>query len=248
MERWGRVREHDLKGRGQVHVLTTSLGDLVAKRMSRGGIIGGLLRESYADPDRPLREALLAEQLIAAGCRTPAVAVARATRRAPGSWRLELATVRVQGARDLLDVLLELQAQAADPGDLAERSGRSLAGLHGAGLHHRDLQVKNLLVEPGDGPLVVIDLDRCQLARPLPPASAREGLLRFLRSLAKHGLLPRAGADPEPRFAGALLQGVLEGYGDLERAGLDLPSLRTALARQLRFHAPFWPRVARRSS
>jgi len=100
--------------------------------------------------------------------------------------------------------------------------------------------VKNLLVEPGEGPLVVLDLDRCRLVRPLPAPAARRGLLRFLRSLAKHGLLPRTGAEPDPRFATALLDGVLRGYGDLARVGLDVAGLRAALARQLRFHAPFW--------
>lgn len=240
LERWGEPLEHDLHGRGAVHLLGTSHGEIVAKRMSRGGLVGGMFRESYADPWRPAREAALAEALLVRDCRTPPIVVVRATRRAGRTWRLELATERVVGGRDLLDVLLEAYAEGREPGALAERLGTSLAGLHAAGLDHRDLQVKNLLVPPDEGALVVLDLDGCELREVLGTERRAAGLLRMLRSLAKHGLLPRRGARPRGDFAAVLLEGVAGAYPVGEVLGWSGAELARRLRRELRLREWCW--------
>lgn len=240
LESWGERLEHDLHGRGAVHLLGTPRGELVAKRMSRGGLIGGMFRESYADPWRPAREAALAEALLRRGCRTPPVVVVRATRRSGGTWRLELATERVMGGRDLLDVLRATHAAGASPAELAARIGTTLLALHEAGLEHRDLQVKNLLVPPDAGPLVVLDLDGCELRDPLESARRATGLLRMLRSLAKHGLLPRRGARPREGFAEALLQGVFSSYGVEKVPGWTATELDRRLRQELRLREWCW--------
>ena len=146
---WGVPVEHNLAGRGPVHVLRTSRGEIVAKAYSRGGLIGGVFRHWYMDAKRPLREAAAAEELMRRHCPTPPVVAARATRGAAGMVRLEIATARVEGARDLLDVLQglfrndkssghELNRNRDNSGDvstwdqLASDAGRTLRMLHDA--------------------------------------------------------------------------------------------------------------------
>jgi hypothetical protein len=191
---WGAPVAHALSGRGPVEVLSTPRGEIVGKALRRGGLAGGLLRDTFFDARRPLREAEAAEQLAARGIRTPPVVAARVTRRAAG-LRVESATARVPGV-DLLEAARDRRALPA----LAIAAGRTLRAAHDAGLRHRDLQVKNLLVPagfPGAGgagrpePLVILDLDRCSVGEALDDAERRHALVRFGRSLVKQGVLPR---------------------------------------------------------
>ena len=197
---WGRPVAHALAGRGPVEVLATPRGEIVGKALRRGGLAGGLLRDTFFDARRPLREAEAAELLAARGIRTPPVVAARVTRRAAG-LRVESATARVPGV-DLLEACRDARSLPA----LATAAGRTLRAAHDAGLRHRDLQVKNLLVPAGfpgpggaadPGPLVVLDLDRCSVAAPLELDERRRALVRFGRSLVKRGLLPRLGPVSE---------------------------------------------------
>jgi hypothetical protein len=128
---------------------------------------------------------------------TPPVIAARATRVLPLLWKLEVATARLPAEGDLLDVL---RARGSVPG-LALAAGRTLRHAHDAGLRHRDLQVKNLLVPagfPGAGgasdpvALVVLDLDRCDVGAPLVEEERIAALARFARSLVKQKVLPGA--------------------------------------------------------
>jgi 3-deoxy-D-manno-octulosonic acid kinase len=197
LEAWGRSVPHALRGRAAVHVLATPRGEIVAKRLQRGGMLGGVLRGLYADASRSLREAEAAEALAARGVPTPSVIAARATRVLPLLWKLEVATARLPAEGDLLDVLRE---RGAVPG-LALAVGRTLRRAHDAGLRHRDLQVKNLLVPAGfPGPggagdpaaLVVLDLDRCAVGESLAEEERLAALARFARSLVKQKVLPGA--------------------------------------------------------
>jgi len=249
---WGRPVQHDLHGRGAVHVLSTARGDIVAKAYQRGGVVGGVLRASYLDRWRPAREAAVAEGLLRRGCPTPPVVVARATRGRGGLYRLEIATARVAGARDLLVVLREAAQQRA-PGrrgahseadplvGLAVRLGSTLRRLHDVGLAHRDLQVKNLLVPRDDGPLPVIDLDRCALVEHLGPPQRIVSLSRFARSLVKHGLLPGLSGRGDRRSVAAIAAFVAA-YGALDELarGPLRRRLRRHLRRSLRWHELLW--------
>ncbi len=238
---WGRPVEHRLVGRGPVHVLETDSGPIVAKRLERGGLLGGFLRTLFSDPTRSWHEADVAERLAAAGCRTPAVVVARTTRVGLGLYRLELATARIVRARDLLAAV----PGAPDRPDLALRTGRLLRRLHDVGLRHRDLQVKNLLVPHEGGELVVIDLDRCRLdeQRPLDDAERLASLTRFARSLVKRGLLATPGRVSGGHPVGpAEVAAFVGGYGSLPAHGPE--SLRGALCarleRQVAWHRLGW--------
>jgi hypothetical protein len=218
-----------------VQVLATPRGEIVAKQLVRGGLAGGLLRRRFLDPDRPLREAAAAEALAARGLLTPPVVAARATP-AGGLWVLEVATARLAARGDLLEVL-----RAGMPTGLPGVVGRTLRAAHDAGLRHRDLQVKNLLVldAPGHAPglgaqalaLAILDLDRCSVGEPLDAGERVAALSRLARSLVKHDVLPRAAALRE--FARAAASDALPAPELLRRVA-------RATARAVRIHRPLW--------
>lgn len=244
LERWGRpVPDHGLRGRGAVHVLATDAGELVAKRVGRGGLLGRWLPDRYLDGLRGFREALLAERLVAAGVATPPRVVVRSVR-VGGLHRWETASARLPAARDLQAVLEQEPADGRPA--LALRVGAFLRRLHDAGLAHRDLQVKNLLLS-AEGRPWILDLDGCRLVPGgLDGPRALASLARFGRSLVKRGLLeaPTAGA-PAP----ASVRAFWRGYG--ARAGQGraaaLAEVDRRLRRQLRWHALLWGRGSRAS-
>jgi hypothetical protein len=242
---WGTAVLHALAGRGVVHVLATPRGEIVAKQFSRGGMVGGLLRERYFDARRPLREAEAAELLLQRGVRTPVVVAARVTR-LRGGLRLEVATAREPG----VDLLSACRGGASLP-TLGLALGRTLRTAHAAGLRHRDLQVKNLLVPagfPGAGgsqdpeSLVILDLDRCSVGGPLAEAERQSSLVRLGRSLVKQGLLPGALRDAvAPTRAVWACRAFVRAYGVPAGAGAAFLARLTAETRaQLRTHAWLW--------
>jgi hypothetical protein len=242
---WGDAVPHALSGRGEILVLSTARGEIVAKRLGRGGLLSGLARHLFLDARRGWREAEVAEDLRRAGWATPAVVAARSTRRVGLLHELEIATARVDGAVDLLAAL-----RADGPTDgLARATGRTLRGLHDAGLRHRDLQARNLLVPdgfPGSGgaadpdALIVIDLDRCRMGAPLDGTERIAAWARLGRSLVKTGILPSRG--PADSRALAACRAALRAYGTL--GGVRPASLMRAVSRKLRrdvvVHRTLW--------
>ncbi|MHC5212235.1 MAG: lipopolysaccharide kinase InaA family protein [Planctomycetota bacterium] len=248
---WGRPVPHSLRGRGEVHVLDTACGEIVAKRLQRGGVLGGFLRTWFADGRRPLREAEAAEQLARRDCRTPPIVAARVQRGLFGLCRIETATPRVVGAVDLLDAL----RGQSDAGALALAAGRTLRAAHDAGLHHRDLQAKNLLVPAGfPGPggesdpeaLLILDLDRCRVDASLDDAERVAALARLGRSLVKHRVLPRAPGEPSAR-ALWVCRAFFRAYGPLghDSAARALARVSTAVQRSVARHLLLWPEADR---
>lgn len=246
LQAWGRPVPHTLAGRGDVHVLDTARGEIVAKQLLRGGVVGGFLRTWFADARRPLREAAAAERLALSGCRTPPIVAARVRRSWFGLCRIETATPREAGAVDLLSALRD----PAGRGVLAAAAGRTLRAAHAAGLHHRDLQAKNLLVPagfPGPGgasdpePLVILDLDRCRVDPPLSSLDKLAALARLGRSLVKHRLLPRARGDTTSSSLWAT-RAFIRAYGSLdgERPGGTFAMVAEAVRRGVARHLPFW--------
>ena len=249
---WGAPVAHALSGRGPVEVLSTPRGEIVGKALRRGGLAGGLLRDTFFDARRPLREAEAAELLAARGVGTPPVVAARITRRAAG-LRVETATARVAGV-DLLEAARDRLALPA----LAIAAGQTLRAAHDAGLRHRDLQVKNLLVPEGfpwpggagrPAPLVVLDLDRCSVGEALDEAERRRALIRFGRSLVKQGVLPRGAAGGAvPSAATRACRPFVRAYcASQDEQAAFLGSLAAGVREQVARHAWRWSDSAGRN-
>lgn len=181
--------ERGATGRGPRAVVEVGEGAAVlVKQCLRGGWLSRLNRARYASGRRFLRELDVGRRAASAGCPVlPAVGVVLRRAR-PGlvAWSM---SPYMEGARDLS---LEMR-RLTDPVERERVLEQALAAveiLYRRGLHHRDLNLGNLLVagsSEGRGPVVrVIDLDRARyVGRPLSASVGRRVTARFERSWRK---------------------------------------------------------------
>jgi 3-deoxy-D-manno-octulosonic acid kinase len=97
--------------------------------------------------------------------------------------RIDILTSEVPGARDLASVLGE---SPNDPRPVLEATARLIAALAGAGAHHADLNLKNVLIARSSRGTTasVLDVDRVSLGLGREDAMKRN-LARFERSARK---------------------------------------------------------------
>jgi 3-deoxy-D-manno-octulosonic acid kinase len=102
-----------------------------------------------------------------------------------------LVTEELAGARDLLEVVGGVRVGPPPPSAarraLAVAVGRAVARMHGAGIVHADLNLKNLLVRDAfDRPEVfIVDFDKARVATEVSAREQWANLRRLDRSLRK---------------------------------------------------------------
>ncbi|MEX1026156.1 MAG: lipopolysaccharide kinase InaA family protein [Planctomycetota bacterium] len=177
----------ELHGRRPLATVRGSAGQVLVRRFRHGGLFAPVTGDRFLDRARPFRELALAERLRALGIATPAVVAARARRCLPFGWRLELFTLRVEGARDLaacLDERRERRLTDAEWRALVRRAGDLVGRAHAAGFVHADLHPKNILEAP-DGTLMLLDLDGSRFVDALDDAARTANLERLWRWVAR---------------------------------------------------------------
>ena len=211
-----------LRGRGRVHVVPAPSGPWpadtrwVVRHYRRGGAVARLMGDRYlwSPSPRPVREYRAIGAVEALGIPTPA-AVGAATYPAGPFYRGDLVTEWVPGSRDLAAVLFGAAqldgtwasggpggepvpvAGEAEGAAALEAAGALVRCLHDRGVEHADLNLKNILIAPGDPAADprgagaagrrawIIDLDRARVRGRVSPAGRRRMLDRFDRSLRK---------------------------------------------------------------
>lgn len=221
----------ELSGRRPLREVRAGGDVILVRRFHHGGLLRWLTGERFLDARRPFRELVVSARLRERGVRTPPVVAARARRRLPCGFTLEVATRRVPGTTDLGFAL-----GSAWRGDLARAvrlellraTGAFVAELHANGLLHDDLTPNNLLVNrgalEGEPPeLWVVDLDGATLDE-LTEERRVANLRRLFRFLDRHGSghpfpLTRTdyarffrGYDPSRRRWKADWRAILAGY------------------------------------
>ncbi len=176
--------------RGRAPVVAGTLADgtpVVVKRLTHGGLLGGLTGDRFLSPARLRTAVATADFLAANDVATPAVLFA-AWRRVRGFVRGEIGFERIAGGIDASDHLFGRPGDV--PADWRETSaaiGRLAARLHALGVLHGDLNLMNVLLTPGGG-VAILDLDKAVVRRaPLPEGTRRRNLARLERSIRKQG-------------------------------------------------------------
>lgn len=196
--------EH-LEGRGPVYLvparadeveaaLDASPGRWAVRHYRRGGAVARFLGDRYlrlGEP-RPFRELKASEAARARRIPTPRV-VAAAVYPAGIFYRGDLVTRYVEGAVELAQVLFDPDRRGlsgtVDRRQALAEAGALIRRMAAAGLHHPDLNARNVLLEwTGQAPdAQVVDLDRCRVEPDPIPGAADAMHARLLRSIRKLG-------------------------------------------------------------
>jgi 3-deoxy-D-manno-octulosonic-acid transferase len=153
----------------------------VLRHYRRGGALGRWLGDRYlrgrAAHSRALAEFALLQRLRGWGVAVPRPWLA-GVRTSGFVERNDIVVERIAGAQDLAQRL----RQAPLAADTWARVGGAIARMHAAGVDHRDLNCRNLLLDADDA-VWIVDFDACRV-RPIGPW-VQANLARLLRSLRK---------------------------------------------------------------
>lgn len=204
------------EGRGTVYAIPAVRDELEAaldrpagrwavRHYRRGGAVARILGDRYlrVGTPRPIRELRASEAVRARRVPTPRV-VAAAVYDAGLFYRGDLVTAFIPDAVELAGVLFDPERRGVS-GTLERRDALKEAGIlirrmSRAGVRHRDLNARNVLLEwSGHAPDAhVLDLDRCRLVEGPDPEGAgamRDRLVRSIRKLEKESKLEVPAGD-----------------------------------------------------
>lgn len=186
----------ELQGRGRVFsVPAPVLGPdrrkrWVVRHYLRGGAVASWLGDRYLHlgRPRPLLETLASAVARSRNVPTPAV-IAGVVYPAGIFYRADLVTEEIPDATDLAEVLFGANPAAVSPENALRLTGRLVRSLERAGVLHRDLNAKNIVLEASGAELRahLVDLDHCAARDSGVPAPAFPMRRRLERSLRKFG-------------------------------------------------------------
>ena len=209
---------------------------VILRRYQHGGMFGGFTGMLHFGPSRALEELRVTAHAEASGAPVPHVVCLALWPAVGPFWSALIGTREERGARDLFEVLLA-SVDARARRQLLVEVGAAVRRLHDAGVEHRDLQLRNILVveEGGRRRIVVIDLDRAvyHSSGRLASRLRARALGRLTRSAVKNGLWQASiGPRELAAFVGAYTAGdrqlrtELRGWIRGERWKLALHRLR----------------------
>lgn len=158
---------------------------VVVRHARHGGLFGRVLGDRFLTPGRAPWELRMALHLREAGVRTPDVVGYVLYPAGPGRCRIDVVTKRLPDGADLPTLWREATLSAREP--LLVAVAALLRDLRAAGIHHPDLNAKNLHLacEGGRWHAWLLDVDRVVLGTPNDPGIAAHNLARLERSLRK---------------------------------------------------------------
>jgi 3-deoxy-D-manno-octulosonic acid kinase len=181
------------RGRGSAPIVTVEGGtQAILRRYRHGGTLAGLTGKLFFGPGRALKELDVTARAEALGAPVPHPLLLTLWPVAGPLWSAIIGTRMEDQSVELLQALREAPDRAKLRYLLRE-AGSAVRRLHDAGVEHRDLQLRNILVTQEENRrIVVVDLDRARFhARGTMATSKRaRNLGRLARSALKEGLIP----------------------------------------------------------
>lgn len=179
-----------LSGRGPIHRVgpPATPAPWVVRHYFRGGGMQWLGDRYLATgTPRPIAELHSSLGVEALKVRTPRVVAAAVYPAAP-FYRGDLVTEWMDGTVELAALLFGPKRLTGEERALTLRRVVAWVGAWaGRGLHHADLNAKNILIEPDrpESEPILLDLDRCHISRSGDAADPKPMLDRLVRSLRK---------------------------------------------------------------
>ncbi|MDD1782054.1 3-deoxy-D-manno-octulosonic acid kinase [Enterovibrio sp. ZSDZ35] len=168
-------------GRGTTWFVQTQTVPAALRHYRRGGLFGKLVADSYLftgwENTRAAQEFNLLHYIKEQGIAVPRPLAARAIRDGM-TYRADLLVEKVDGAKDLVDILMQSPLSA----EKYQEIGALVKKLHDAGVCHTDLNIHNILLDD-KGEFWLIDFDNC--GRRKGDSWKAANLSRLLRSFRK---------------------------------------------------------------
>ena len=177
-----------LQGRGVAYAITLpATGTRAVVRHNRhGGLLAPLTRDLFLSPTRAPYELAAAVRLCELGVPTPDVLMYGTSSAAFLFRRADVVTREIDAGRDLASFMAT--DASSDERATAWAATRALVrAMNEAGVRHHDLNVKNVLLAPGEDGLEahLLDVDRVAFGTPRSAEIARANVVRLLRSARK---------------------------------------------------------------
>ena len=188
------------QGRGALRRLKFSDGETALVRQYRhGGTLRGVTGQWFFTwPPRPFRELSVTEELRRRGVRTLEVYAACVRRGYGPFYRGCLITRELRDAEDLWSALQSGLVERLGWPAALRAVAESVRTMHGQGVYHSDLNLKNILLrqEAGEAVSYIIDFDKAKLfLGKLRGELVKSNLDRLLRSINK--------LDPQRKYFSA---------------------------------------------
>jgi tRNA A-37 threonylcarbamoyl transferase component Bud32 len=186
--------------------------DMVLRHYWRGGMVGRIVKDLYlrepVDRSRAMREFTLLGWMQTQGLPVPRPVAARFSPLGPW-YRADLLMERIPDTRPLADLL----AEAPLPLEGWRRIGAVIARFHKAGVHHSDLNCRNILLD-GAGGIWLIDFDKCD--RRAQGGWTQDNIDRLERSLIKE-----KGKVPALHWTASDWQALKDGYRSVDQTSAE---------------------------
>jgi 3-deoxy-D-manno-octulosonic acid kinase len=191
-----------VRGRGSYPVarIKTSAGkeiEVIIRAYRRGGLAGLVLPDMFTDARRPLEELALTEKGRVDGVALPEIIGLQMKWVAPFFYRARIAVKKIPDTITLNETLLSFAKEGGNHKELYAKKRsliaalvKSVRQLHNAGINHRDLNIRNILIKRAglDFTAYIIDLDK-SACEPGPKGlgfdKRIDNLIRLNRSLSK---------------------------------------------------------------
>lgn len=235
------------RGRGSTPAVSLDTEtSIILRNYRHGGLFARITRSLLLGSARAISELQVSARAEGVGAPVPHVMCLVLWPVFGPFWSAVIGTREERQTRDLLEEFRALCDSAAERERLSRAVGSAIRKLHDAGVEHRDLQLRNILVAAEKPPrIVVVDLDRAVFHRRgvVPSGRRSQNLGRLMRSVVKAGLWGREIRRREiAAFATGYLQGNRRLRGEL-RGWLPRERLKLAVHRlSYRFRPSSEPR------
>jgi len=222
---------------GPVHLAIAGQSQRIFVRpYAHGGLAGAALGRSFRSPARALKELEASARATTLGLPIPEMLGLTAHKISRFSWQMEFWSWWIPDSMTLSLCLGKPSLAPETRRNILDTVGTSLRSCHEAGLIHRDLNARNIIVMQGGSGwnALVVDLDRASFfGGPLPYSRRIRQLHRLYRSLAKEGVIPSI--IPPEEYLGLLLACLGPEYEDRRMKRFLLKSRASVL-----WHRLFW--------
>jgi len=168
---------------------------MVAKQCLRGGLLRFINKDIFWGGRRPFREMIANEHMLTRGIKTTEIIAAAHYKVFGPLYRTYLFSLEIPECIDLITVFDSLPQKTPhqrleEKALLLEAVARAFVTMHRGGIYHRDLHLKNILIQKNHGggtpAIFIIDFDKAVFKKFLTPKEKLKNLLRFNRSLEKY--------------------------------------------------------------